>query len=136
MRIGELAERTGVTTKTLRFYEQEGILPEPRRTSSGYRHYEPEAVDRVAFIRRAQTAGLTLAQIREILAVRDDGKPPCQHVATFVEQRLAQLDQRLEELTATRGELLALQQRLDGLDSADCVPDEICSALPEASADG
>ncbi len=136
MRIGELAERTGVTAKTLRFYEQGGILPEPPRTSAGYRHYEPAAVDRVAFIRRAQTAGLTLAQIREVLAVRDDGKPPCQHVATFVEQRLTHVDERLEELTATRRELLALQQRLDGLDSAACAPDEICSALPEAAADG
>jgi MerR family transcriptional regulator, Zn(II)-responsive regulator of zntA len=129
MRIGELAERTGVSTKALRFYEEQGILPAPSRTSAGYRDYAPTAVDRVGFVRNAQTAGLTLAQIRQVLAVRDDGQAPCRHVAGFVDERLAQVDQRLEELTATRRQLQALRRRVQRLEPTDCAPDEICSAM-------
>ncbi len=129
MRIGEVADATGVTAKTLRFYESDGLLPEPARTSGGYRDYPTEAVGRVTFIRRAQAAGLTLAQIREILAVRDHGHPPCEHVAALVERRLHDVDRRLEELQGTRRELLALRQRLDELDPADCGSGTVCAAI-------
>ncbi|MBS3941345.1 MAG: heavy metal-responsive transcriptional regulator [Actinobacteria bacterium] len=129
MLIGELATRTGVSTKTLRFYETDGLLPEPDRTPAGYRDYPHPAVDRVAFIRQAQAAGLTLAQIREILTIRDGGQPPCDHVADLVDQRIGQLDRRLAELEHTRTELLALRGRLATLDPADC-RDDVCVAIP------
>lgn len=135
MRIGQVAERTGVSTKALRFYEEQGLLPEPARTSSGYRDYTPAAVERVAFVRQAQTAGLTLAQIRQVLAVRDDGQAPCRHVAGFVDERLEQVERRLEELAATRRQLLALRQRVQRLEPTDCAPDEICSAMPVGHAE-
>lgn len=77
MRIGELATATGMSTKTLRFYEADGLLADPPRTPAGYRDYPDDAIDRVAFIRQAKAAGLTLAQVREILAIRDGGDPPC-----------------------------------------------------------
>jgi DNA-binding transcriptional MerR regulator len=131
MRIGEVASTTGVTTKTLRFYEAEGLLHGPERTASGYRDYPPEAVDRVAFIRHAQAAGLTLRQIREILAVRDDGQAPCRHVADLVDRRLAEVEQRLRELRATRTQLRQLAQRLEALGPADCPPSTICAAIAE-----
>ncbi|SKL51275.1 transcriptional regulator [Mycobacteroides abscessus subsp. bolletii] len=67
MQISELARRTDVPVKTLRFYETEGLLPAPTRRGNGYRDYSPEFEGRLRFIRQAQTAGLTLAQIREIL---------------------------------------------------------------------
>lgn len=133
MLIGELATRTGVSPKTLRFYENDGLLPEPERTPAGYRDYPDTAVERVAFIRRAQAAGLTLAQIRQILTIRDGGQPPCDHVADLVDQRIEQLDRRLAELEHTRTELLALQARLDNLDPDDC-RDDICVAIPKPSA--
>lgn len=60
MLIGEVAEATGVSTKALRFYEDEGLLHEPDRTSGGYRDYRPDVIDRVVFVRQAQAAGLTL----------------------------------------------------------------------------
>ena len=129
MLIGELATTTGVGTRTLRFYEAGGLLPQPDRTPAGYRDYAPNAIDRVGFIRQAQNAGLTLAQIRSVLVIRDDGHPPCQHVGELVERRLDDLDERLAELDRTRTELLALQGRLDALDPADC-RDEICVAIP------
>lgn len=132
MLIGELATATGVSAKTLRFYEADGLLPEPDRTPAGYRDYARTAIDRVAFIRQAQNAGLTLAQIRSILTIRDDGQPPCHHVGELVERRLDELAERLAELEHTRTELLALRTRLAALDPADC-RDEICIAIPNPS---
>jgi DNA-binding transcriptional MerR regulator len=135
MLIGELASATGVTTKTLRFYEADGLLPEPDRTAGGYRDYPTGAVDRV-FIRQAQAAGLTLAQIGQILAIRDGGEPPCGHVADLVAARLDDVEQRLEELERTRAELLALRRRVDDLDPAECQDGAICSAIAAPPASG
>ena len=98
MRIGELAEASATTTKTLRFYEEAGLLPAPERTSSGYRDYAPEALARLDFIRRSRTAGLTLAQIRDVLDIRDAGVPPCQHVQDLLEARLGDLDRQIADL--------------------------------------
>lgn len=134
MLIGELATTTGVSTKTLRFYESDGLLPEPDRTSAGYRDYAASAIGRVTFIRQAQAAGLMLAQIRQILDIRDGGIPPCQHVAGLVDHRLGAVTQRLRELEDTRTELLALRQRLDALDPADCADEAICAAIPPSTA--
>lgn len=133
MLIGRLADATGVTTKTLRFYEDEGLLPAPARTQAGYRDYPSEAIERVRFIRNAQGSGLTLAQISQILAIRDGGEPPCNHLAQLVAQRLEDIDQRLAELEHTRTELHALEQRLESLDPTDCDDIGICVAIPSTS---
>lgn len=133
MRIGQLAGTTGVTASTLRFYERRGLLPPPQRTPAGYRDYPPEATDRVAFIRRAQACGLTLTQIGEILAVRDDGQAPCRHLAGLVDSRLDDLDHRITDLTRTRDELHQLRDRLEGLQLRDCAPTDICTAVTQAT---
>lgn len=133
MLIGQLADATGVTTKTLRYYESEGLLHEPARAANGYRDYPAESVERVVFIREAQGAGLTLRQIGEVLAVRDGGDAPCAHVSAVVDARLADVDRHLRELRTIRAQLLALRTRLDGLDPADCAPGDICSAVGASS---
>lgn len=120
MLIGEVAERTGVSTKALRFYERQGLLPTPDRTSGGYRDFDASAVARVAFIKEAQTAGLTLAQIGEVLAIRDHGEPPCGHVATLVDERLAEIERRLTELRQVRAQLRTIADRAAGYDPEDC----------------
>ena len=102
MRIGELADRTGLTDRTLRYYEQIGVLPEPDRTVSGYRDYTDDAVDRLAFVRAAQTAGLTLAEIAGVLDIRDRGEAPCGHVEALIATKLADVDDKIRELEATR----------------------------------
>ena len=129
MRIGQLAAATGVTTKTLRYYESEGLLHEPDRTPSGYRDYPADTIDRLAFIRHAQASGLTLRQIREILEIRDGGHAPCHHVADLVEHRLDEVERRLRELQHTQQQLRQLKQRLDTLEPADCPPSAICAAI-------
>jgi MerR family transcriptional regulator, copper efflux regulator len=133
VRIGQLADTTGVTASTLRFYERRGLLPPPQRTPAGHRTYASDATDRVAFIRRAQACGLTLTQIAEILAVRDDGHAPCHHLAGLVDVRLDDLERRIADLTRTRHELHQLRDRLDRLDPRDCTPDDICTAVPRPS---
>jgi DNA-binding transcriptional MerR regulator len=128
MRIGALAAATGATTKTIRFYEQAGLLPGPPRTPAGYRDYPPGAADRLAFIRTAQSAGLTLAEIRSVLAIRDDGQPPCAHVTALLHQHLADVERRLTELRATRAALRDLLATAATTDPATCT-DEICRIL-------
>lgn len=121
MRIGELAARTTVPAKTIRYWESEGVLPEPARTPSGYRDYGEDEADRIGFIRQSQTAGLTLAQIRLILDVADGGTPPCEHVARAVTDRLAEVEARISELEATRANLRRLADRAARQDPADCM---------------
>lgn len=130
MRIGELARRAGTTTKTLRFYEQAGLLPEPDRTPSGYRDYDPAALDRLAFVKAAQAAGLTLAEIREIVAVREAQGPPCEHVAGLLDAHAADLDQRITELTDLRLEVERLRARTRDLDPAACGAAAVCHVIP------
>lgn len=120
MRIGEAAGRAGVTAKTIRFWEDEGLLPHPARTAAGYRDYGPAMLERLAFIRQAQAAGLTLEHIRQVLDIRDGGQPPCVHVIGLIAQRLAEVQARLAELARTRDQLAALAERAAAQDPADC----------------
>jgi MerR family transcriptional regulator, copper efflux regulator len=129
MRIGAVATRAGVTSKTIRFYEQAGLLPAPPRDASGYRDYPPRTVARIGFIRQAQSAGLTLTEIRGVLAIRDTGQPPCRHVSDLIDQHLAQVEARLAELTQTRRTLHQLQQRAAGTVPAECPDTSICTIL-------
>jgi DNA-binding transcriptional MerR regulator len=129
MRIGALAAATGTTPKTLRFYEQAGLLARPPRTPGGYRDYPPETAGRLTFIRAAQAAGLTLAEIRGILAVRDAGQTPCAHVTALLDHHLADVERRLAELTATRAMLRELRRTAAGTDPATCTESDICRIL-------
>ncbi|MDQ4134051.1 MAG: heavy metal-responsive transcriptional regulator [Actinomycetota bacterium] len=108
MRIGELARRVGVTTKTIRFYESIGLLPHPPRTTSGYRDYADEDAERLTFIKTAQRLGLTLDEIGEIISFRDRGQPPCAYVAQVLQQQVADLDHRIQEMRRLREELKEL----------------------------
>ena len=120
MRIGEIAGRAGVPAKTIRFWEDQQLLPEPTRTPSGYRDYRPEIIERLAFIRHAQAAGLTLEHIHQVLDIRDGGQPPCVHVTGLISQRLGEVEARLAELGRARDQLLLLAGRAAAQDPADC----------------
>src|SRR5215510_2727654 len=120
MRIGEAAGQAGVTAKTVRFWEGQNLLLPPARTAVGYRDYDPAIVERLAFIRHAQAAGLTLEHIRQVLDIRDSGQPPCVHVAGLIAQRMAEVEARLAELARTLGQLATLAERAAAQDPADC----------------
>ena len=129
MKIGELAEATGATTKALRFYERAGLLPAPERTPAGYRDYSRDTVARLEFIRRSQSAGLTLAQIREILDIRDAGQAPCHHVQQLLHDRLAGIDGQIADLIALRATVAALRDRANTVEPSTCTPATVCRYL-------
>jgi len=129
MRIGELAEQAGISTKAIRYYEQIGILTPPARTPSGYRSYDPSALGRLGFVRAAQAVGLTLGEIRQIIAFRDNGQAPCAHVTDLLQRRTAGLDARIAELQQLRGELRQLAQRAATLDPEQCPPERVCHII-------
>ena len=120
MQIGEVAGRSGVPAKTIRFWEDQHLLPAPARTPAGYRDYDPGVLERLAFIRHAQAAGLTLDAIRQVLDIRDGGQPPCVHVADLIARRLGEVEARLAELTRARDQLASLVARAAAQDPADC----------------
>jgi len=106
--IGEIAARSGATRKAVRLYEAAGILPAPRRTASGYRVYDTEALALLGFVRQAQRLGFTLGEIREIVGIKRAGRVPCPHVGDLVRRKADELDQRLEDLQQVRNGLRRL----------------------------
>ncbi|HSB87497.1 MAG TPA: heavy metal-responsive transcriptional regulator [Ilumatobacteraceae bacterium] len=129
MRIGEVGEAVGVSTKALRFYESVGLLPEPARTASGYRDYPPEVVERVQFIRDAQAAGLTLAEVTSVLELKDAGHRSCEHTRALVNRHLGDIDERITALRETRARLAELARRAIDLDPVDCTDPQRCQVI-------
>jgi DNA-binding transcriptional MerR regulator len=129
VRIGELAGRVGVSAKTVRYYEEIGLLPEPERAANGYRVYDESMVERLGFVRDAQASGLTLAEIAAVLEMRDEGSSTCEHVVALLEQHLAGLDAHIEALIETRKELAALTDRARHLDPAACNDPNRCQTI-------
>lgn len=115
MRIGELASQVGLNPKTIRYYEDIGVLPAPERTHAGYRVYGEGDADRLMFIKTAQRLGITLDEIREILAFRDRGEQPCQYVLGVLRRERAEIDRRIAELRKLRAELVSLEAEAEGI---------------------
>jgi DNA-binding transcriptional MerR regulator len=130
MRIGELAQRSGVAPTALRYYEKAGLLPESRRSSSGYRTYHPDAVLRLAFIRAAQAVGLSLAEIREVIGIRDAGAAPCAHVLQLIEKHRAEVRARIRELQRLERDLDQLASQGAGVDPSQCDPAGVRKVIP------
>lgn len=126
MRIGEVSDRSGVPVKTIRYYEEIGVLAAPVRSASGYREFDEAVLERLAFIRSAQAVGLTLGEIRGIVALRDDGHTPCGHVLDLLRGRASEFDRRIRELRSLQAELKRLAERARNLDPADCEPHGVC----------
>ena len=121
LQIGQLADRVGVNPRTIRYYERIGLLPEPQRTDAGYRLYAAGDEDRLRFIKSAQRLGFTLGEVKETLACRERGERACPYVAGVIDDRLAQVDERMRELRRFKRELRELRDRMDvgGPDEAE-----------------
>ena len=129
MRIGEIAAQAGVTAKTIRYYEQIGLIDAPPRTSAGYRDYDSDAADRLLFIRTAQGVGLSLAEIAQIIEVRKQGTAPCGHVLDVLRAHLADVERSVAELKAVAEQLRGLVQRGERLDPERCEADRVCEII-------
>src|SRR5688572_30081311 len=107
MKIGEVAERAGVSVDTVRFYEQRGVLPAPPRRPSGYREYAPSTVDRIRMARELQQLGFTLDDVIDALRAHDSGEATCASELWRLEAAIERIDQRIAELRRTRRRIVA-----------------------------
>ena len=112
LRIGQLATKTGFTPKTLRYYEDLGLVRPDGRSESGYRLYGDAAIERLRFVNRARALGLRLEDISRILEISDEGRVPCEHVQGIVDRELERIETQMKRLQELRNGLLALRSRM------------------------
>ncbi len=136
MQIGVLANLTGVSVKTIRYYEEIGLLDAPRRTTSGYRDYDPDAAERLRFIRASQASGLSLGEIRGIVAFRHRGESPCAHVLDVLRRRGDEINRQILELVLAREVIESLVERARTLDPSDCSPSGVCHLIAQPNRPG
>lgn len=135
--VGQLASRAGVRRDTVRYYERVGLLPVPQRTGGDHRRYGVSDVDRLLFIRGAQRLGLRLAEIRELLAVRDTGVCACEPAEGLLRRHVAEIDTEMGRLAELRHHLLEMLASIPGPECTDPVPGTWCPPnLPGQDRDG
>lgn len=127
MRIGELASQLNLNPRTIRFYESTGVLPEPARTPSGYRDYDGSDLERLRFVKLAQSLGLRLDEISEVLAFRDRGEVPCDYVTALITTKAVEIEQQIHQLRKMRKELRRLARRAE--QPADTCGEGFCRIL-------
>ena len=132
MRIGELARATGLSSKTIRFYETEGLIPDPPRTDSGYRAYAEPDVARLQFILKAKRLGLSLDEIKGILRLHDRSEPTCVHVRSLLEEKLVQIEGVIQDLLVFKEELEALRDQATSLVDCRSLGGKICSIIEDS----
>jgi DNA-binding transcriptional MerR regulator len=128
-RIGQASARAGLSTKTIRYYEEIGLIPPAKRTGNSYRIYTDIDVDRLRFIRSARALDFSLEDIEEILAFRDREEPPCSYVMELMENQINQISNRISELEQLRSELRRLVKVGHGLPEDIQMKTCICHAL-------
>lgn len=124
LKIGEVAERGAVNLQTIRYYEREGLLPAPPRRASGYRMFPESTVRRIRFIKRAQELGFTLAEIRELLALRVEKGRKSSEVRALAEAKIADIETKIHSLSAMKNALTGLTAQCSG-----CGPASECPIL-------
>jgi DNA-binding transcriptional MerR regulator len=126
MLIREVAQRAGVSAKTIRYYESIGLLPRPQRAANNYRQYAPADIESLRLIASARSIGLALDDISEIVAARDRGIAPCQRVLDTIARRLTEIDRRIADLLSLRDSLKQLHSEgtilpLDDVKGEHCI---------------
>ena len=124
MTIGEVAKQTALGIETIRFYERQGLIPDPPRRRSGYRQYPDETVARLLFIKRAKELGFSLKQIAEILALRVDPETTAGAIKQRVEEKIEDVEGKIRSLRRIRKALVELDESCCG-----CGPTSECPIL-------
>jgi MerR family mercuric resistance operon transcriptional regulator len=131
LKIGKVAERGGVNLQTIRYYEREGLLPKPPRLASGYRMFPETAVRRVRFIKRAQELGFSLAEIRELLSLRENAGAGAKQMRERAKSKIADIEEKIRTLRAMKDALNRLAEKCPG-----CGPLSECPILDALDAKG
>ncbi len=127
LKIGEVSSLTGMSVKTIRYYEEIGLLSTTTtRSKAGYRLFDPTVLNRLAFIKRAQSLGLSLSEIQELLAVHDSGELPCGAVKKHLLLKVEAITQQMEALSILKSELLGLLSGWQEKPPSDQVAQTIC----------
>jgi len=105
MRIGELGRQSDLPVKTLRYYEELGLIQSENRTEGGFRQFSPACLPRLSFIKQAKALGLSLQEIHHILNIHDQGEMPCREVRQTLQDKINEIEQRINELTQLKGHL-------------------------------
>ena len=142
--IGELAKELQLNPKTIRYYEEVGLLPETRRSESGYRLYSKYEIERLRLVKRAKLLGLSLAEIREIVAYAIDGQCNTleRQLLSLVATKLGEIDQKIEDLVTFRGNLQQYHRDLSGRlkievsEGRRTLDSDSCRCLDEAASGG
>lgn len=127
--VGALATRAGTNAKTVRYYEEIGLLAPPARTEAGYRLYGEADLERLRFVLGAKSLGLSLAEIREVVGAWKAGERPCAHVRDRLDAKLAELDRRIAELTTFRDSLRAYRDQVEAEGPGDAPCAHVAGAL-------
>ena len=120
MNISDVAKKTGLTSKAIRFYEEKGIVTPPLRSENGYRSYSQKHLDELTLLRQARQVGFNLEECGELVNLFNDPGRHSADVKSRTLQRVANIERHIEELQAMRAQLLALADACPGDDSADC----------------
>ncbi|HZG27881.1 MULTISPECIES: MerR family transcriptional regulator [Agrobacterium] len=118
--IGYLAKKTGTKVETIRFYEKNGLLPEPGRTEGNYRAYDHAHLNRLSFIRRARDLGFSLDQVRGLLRLSDDRDQSCKAVDEIANEHRAEVERKIRDLQALKAELDNIIDQCSCGTVADC----------------
>ena len=124
IKIGELAKRTETTVETIRYYEKEGLLPEPSRSEGNYRLYHDTHVERLQFIRHCRTLDIALDEVRTLLQYRDTPHEDCGDVNALLDKHISTVEVRMEELAQLKQHLTTLRQKCP-----DTAPTTSCGIL-------
>ncbi len=136
LKIGEVANLTGMSVKTIRYYEEIGLLePTTTRAESGYRLFNSQVLNRLAFIKRSQSLGLSLSEIRDILGVHDSGELPCGTVKQHLLLKVEAITEQIEALEILKSELVGLLSGWQEQPPSDQIAQTICPNLQEAATD-
>ncbi len=131
-RIGQVAQETGLSIDTIRFYEKQGLLKRSPRTEGGFRLFGVGDIETLKFVRKAQELGFSLNEIRELLILRAEHVPACSHVKELLEQKLTAVGQKITELQGLeRGLKRALRKCKHELKTAAPGHEECCPVLEE-----
>jgi len=120
MNISQAAKATGLSSKTIRYYEQQGIIPAPHRAANGYRSYSESQLEMLSFIKRARGMGFSLEQSRELLLLSRDPSRTSAEVKQKAERHIDQIDQQIEQLKQMRAVLNAAVEHCRGDENAEC----------------
>jgi DNA-binding transcriptional MerR regulator len=135
VRISELADRVGVATSTVRYYERVGLLSAPDRTDSGYREYDEDAANRLLFIARARKMGLSCEQIVDLLPIWDGVNCSAAHerVGELIEEKRAEINERIKELRRFASQLDSARELLEATPPPDACRTDLSCCMPESA---